>query len=208
MNYLKTTKFIIWCSFWGSGTQEYLGWVLPARVSHETIVVCRFDRERRVHSPVPPIAVSKRTCFRAGCGQRLHSPSHRLYCSLLTAGNWPSLKWLVKDLSDQDGNRNGFYNLILEVTYGYFCYSPLVTQTYPATNMVGEYTGMWVPEVRDHWGLSWGLTTQLNFSPLSPLPKFIDLLRGYKVQLYPYSITGEFRGPGASSLPRKENPME
>ena len=83
-----------------------------------------------------------------------------------------------------------------------------LTQTYPGTNTLGEYTRMWVPEVRDHWGLSWGLTTQLNFTLLSLLPKFIDLLRGYKVQLYPYSITGEFRGPGASNLPLKENPME
>lgn len=168
MHYLKTTKCIIWCSFWGSGTQECLGWVLPVRVSHQTIVIWRLDREWRIHSQVPHMAVSKRTCFPTGCGQRRHSPSHSLLCSLLTAGSWLSLKGLAKDLSDQDGNCNDFYNLILEVTYCCFCYSPLVTQTYLHTNMVGEYTRMWIPEVRGHWGLSWGLTTQLNFSPLSP----------------------------------------
>ena len=166
----------------------------------------RLDREWRILSQVPHVAVSKRTCFPAGCGWRRRSPSHSLLCSLPTAGSWLSLKWLAEDLSDQDGNCSDFYNLILAVTYCNFCYSPLGTQAYLHTNMVGECTRRRIPEVRGHWGLSWGLTTQLNFSPLSLLPKFIDLLRDYKVQLY--SITGEFRGPGASNLALKENPVE
>lgn len=43
-----------------------------------------------------------------------------------------------------------FYDLILEAVYLYFCHILLVTQT-----TLGQYTSIWIPGDRDHWGPAW-----------------------------------------------------